>query len=52
MLKRFKLSEEFQCQMYVRQLETHLESLGLTTDAIMKNSRQSLHKMREEAEAE
>ena len=33
LLQRFKLSDEFQCQLYVKQLETHLQSFGMTTDA-------------------
>lgn len=49
LLQRFKLSDAFACQMYVKQLETHLQSFGMTTDGVAKNARESLKAMRRDA---
>lgn len=49
LLQRFKLSEEFQCQVYVKQLETHLESVGLNSQMLIANTRTSLEMMKREA---
>lgn len=50
MLKRFQLSEDFQCQMYVQHLKMKLEECGMTIDSLVASTRGSLDRMRKEAE--
>ena len=49
LLQRFRLSDAFQCQMYVKQLETHLQQFGMTPNQVAENAKQSLEAMKRDA---
>ena len=51
-MQRFRLSEEFQCQLYVRQLETKFQENGMTVDSFVAHARRTLEDMQKQAEQE
>lgn len=51
-LKRFELSDDFQAQMYVKQLDAWLAQFGMDRHALMRNMETSMSMMRQEAQRE
>lgn len=49
-LKRYDLSDDFNAQMFVKQLEVRLESFGMDRNGMLDMMKKTLDKMEKEAE--